>query len=152
MQKITILEAIIQCHPHWLEIAMHFFPLVLVSITRRLAWTSWQCEPQMCLLTNVCWKSMFISILYVPIWWDACNQDMQIYVFIYLYILNIRSVQSVNCVRLCDPMDCSMPGLHVHHQLLEFTQTHVHWVEEQYSEWQWTLLIFVTTILNCSIM
>ena len=27
---------------------------------------------------------------------------------------------------LCDPMDCSMPGLPVHHQLLEFTQTHVH--------------------------
>ena len=26
------------------------------------------------------------------------------------------------------PMDCSMPGLPVHHQLLEFTQTHVHWV------------------------
>ena len=29
---------------------------------------------------------------------------------------------------LCDPMDCSMPGLPVHHQLLELTQTHVHWV------------------------
>ena len=29
---------------------------------------------------------------------------------------------------LCDPMDCSMPGFPVHHQLLEFTQTHVHWV------------------------
>ena len=29
---------------------------------------------------------------------------------------------------LCDPMDCSTPGLPVHHQLLEFTQTRVHWV------------------------
>jgi len=29
---------------------------------------------------------------------------------------------------LCDPMDCSTPGLPVHHQLLELTQTHVHWV------------------------
>ena len=29
---------------------------------------------------------------------------------------------------LCDPMDCSTPGLPVHHQLLEFTQTHVHGV------------------------
>ena len=27
-----------------------------------------------------------------------------------------------------DPIDCSMPGLPVHHQLLEFTQTHFHWV------------------------
>ena len=32
------------------------------------------------------------------------------------------------CPILCDPMDCSMPRLPVHHQLLEFTQTHVHWV------------------------
>ena len=29
---------------------------------------------------------------------------------------------------LSDPMDCSTPGLHVHHQLPKFTQTHVHWV------------------------
>ena len=29
---------------------------------------------------------------------------------------------------LCDPMDCSMLGLPVHHQLPEFTQIHVHWV------------------------
>ena len=28
--------------------------------------------------------------------------------------------------QLCDPMDCSMPGLPVHHQLLEHTQTHVY--------------------------
>ena len=27
---------------------------------------------------------------------------------------------------LCDPMDCSTPGFLVHHQLSEFTQTHVH--------------------------
>ena len=33
-----------------------------------------------------------------------------------------------SCLTLCDPMNCSTPGLPVHHQLLEFTQTHVHWV------------------------
>ena len=32
------------------------------------------------------------------------------------------------CLTLCDPMNCSTPVLPVHHQLLEFTQTHVHWV------------------------
>ena len=31
---------------------------------------------------------------------------------------------------LCDPMNHSMPGLSVHHQLLGSTQTHVHWVNE----------------------
>ena len=35
-----------------------------------------------------------------------------------------------SCLTLCDPMNCSIPGLPVHHQLLEFTQTHVHWVNE----------------------
>ena len=34
------------------------------------------------------------------------------------------------CLTLHDPLDCSMPGLLVHHQLPEFTQTHVHWVGE----------------------
>ena len=33
-----------------------------------------------------------------------------------------------SCPPLCDPMDCSTPGLPVYHQLLDFTQTHVHWV------------------------
>ena len=30
------------------------------------------------------------------------------------------------CLTLCDPMNCGKPGLPVHHQLLESTQTHVH--------------------------
>ena len=33
-----------------------------------------------------------------------------------------------SCLTLCNPMNHSMLGLPVHHQLLEFTQTHVHWV------------------------
>ena len=33
-----------------------------------------------------------------------------------------------SCLTLCNPMDCSTPGLPVHHQLPEFTQIHVHWV------------------------
>ena len=33
-----------------------------------------------------------------------------------------------SCPTLCNPMNCSTPGLPVHHQLPEFTQTHVHWV------------------------
>ena len=38
------------------------------------------------------------------------------------------SVQSLSCVQLCDPMNRSTPGLPVHHQLPEFTQTLVHQV------------------------
>ena len=36
------------------------------------------------------------------------------------------SIQSLSHVRLCDPMNRSTPGLPVHHQLPESTQTHVH--------------------------
>ena len=35
-----------------------------------------------------------------------------------------------SCPTRCDPMDCSTPDLPVHHQLPEFTQTHVHCVGE----------------------
>ena len=33
-----------------------------------------------------------------------------------------------SCLTLCNPLNHSMPGLPIHHQLPEFTQTHVHWV------------------------
>ena len=46
----------------------------------------------------------------------------------------IQSVQfssvTQSCPTLCDPMNGSMPGLPVHHQLPEFTQTHVHRVSD----------------------
>ena len=35
-----------------------------------------------------------------------------------------------SCLTLFDPMNCSTPGLPVHHKLPEFTQTHVHWVSD----------------------
>ena len=37
---------------------------------------------------------------------------------------------SQSCLILCNRMDGSTPGLPVHHQLPEFTQTHVHWVDD----------------------
>ena len=37
------------------------------------------------------------------------------------------------CSALCEPKDCSMPGLPVHHQFLEFIQTYVHWVSDAIS-------------------
>ena len=41
----------------------------------------------------------------------------------------IRSVTQ-SCLTLCDPMNCSTPGLPVHHQLPEFTESHVHQVSD----------------------
>ena len=43
---------------------------------------------------------------------------------------NQFSSAAQSCPTLCDPMDCSRPGLPVHHQLPEFAQTHVHRVSD----------------------
>ena len=48
-------------------------------------------------------------------------------VYILYFIFSSSSVAQ-SCLTLCDPMDYSMPGLPVHHQLLELAQTHVHHV------------------------
>ena len=52
----------------------------------------------------------------------------------HLFLIYFASVQfgsvAQSCPTLCDPMNCGTPGLPVHHQLLEFTQTHVHRVDD----------------------
>ena len=45
------------------------------------------------------------------------------------YYIQFSSVTQ-SCLTFCDPMDCSMPGFPVHHQLPQFAQTHVHQVSD----------------------
>ena len=50
-------------------------------------------------------------------------------------ILKIRSNRcccsvAQSCPTLCNPMDCSAPGLHVPHHLLDFSQVHVHYITD----------------------
>ena len=49
--------------------------------------------------------------------------------FTFLSSVQFSSVAQ-SCLTLCNPMNCSTPGLPVYHQLPEFTQTHVHWVSD----------------------
>ena len=46
----------------------------------------------------------------------------------YIYVRRVVQFSRSLYPTLCSPLDCSTPGFPVHHQLLEFTQTHVHWV------------------------
>ena len=48
---------------------------------------------------------------------------------IYIILVHFSSVAE-SCLTLCDPMNRSTPGLPVHHQLPEFPQTHIHWVND----------------------
>ena len=49
---------------------------------------------------------------------------------IFLDSIPVASSVTQLCLTLCDPMDCSMPGFPVHHQLLDPPQTHVHQVSD----------------------
>ena len=53
-----------------------------------------------------------------------------LFVFTHYYYIVFSQFSSVTqlCPTLCNSMNRSTSGLPVHHQLLEFTQTHVHWV------------------------
>ena len=46
---------------------------------------------------------------------------------IYRFNINTVSLVTQSCLTLCNPMDCSMPGFPLHHQLPELTKTHIHY-------------------------
>ena len=62
-------------------------------------------------------------------WWATVHGTAELDVIEHasMHITWFSSVTQ-SCPTLCDPMNCSTPGLPVHHQLPEFTQTHVHQV------------------------
>ena len=83
---------------------------------------------------TICNNVMFPHPSHVTSFWDPVKGMKHYLITVTLFYLE-QSVQSVSlvaqsCPTLCKPMDCSMPVLSVHHQLLEFTQTHVHWVSD----------------------
>ena len=53
---------------------------------------------------------------------DHCTSDSTVHMNPWF------SLVTQSCLTLFNPMDCSMPGFPVHHQLPELNQTHVHWV------------------------
>ena len=70
-------------------------------------------------LSNTCHMTTFVLVDFMEkLHMDKAGRNFQF----------SSVVQS--CLTLCDPVDCSMPGFPVHHQLSELTQTHVHWVGE----------------------
>ena len=53
------------------------------------------------------------------------------FLYVILFFISVQfSSAAQSCPTHCDPMNCRTPGLPVHHQLPEFTQTHVHWVSD----------------------
>ena len=87
-----------------------------------------------------CANTMLFWLLWLcNIIWSQGNWFLQLYFSFsrMLWLFRVFSVSishfssvAQSCPTLCDPMNCSTPGLPVHHQLLESTRTHVHWVDD----------------------
>ena len=77
-------------------------------------------------ITNLFWLANVPILLDQDPW----NTNHEIFLVSPLEIVVQFSSVAQSCPTLCDPMNRSTPGLPVHHQLLEFTQTHVHRVSD----------------------
>ena len=80
--------------------------------------------------------SLWVPVVLIVQVWLCLSRFVHTFVPIRLSFTNVTlssvlfSSVAQLCATLCDPMDHSTPGLHVHHQLPEFTQTHIHWVSD----------------------
>ena len=75
------------------------------------------------------WSGLLMVVLYSAFFFQVLHQALWFPCTCTLESVQFSSVAQ-SCLTLCDPMNRSMPGLPVHHHLLEFTQTHIHWVRD----------------------
>ena len=100
-----------------------------------LFWTSPHVEPNKLNKAEYCFR-IFCKLFFIHLYLMKCKMlqhkpfclRKRISGIMWIsenFSLQFSSVTQ-SCPTLCDPMNCSMPGFPVHHQLPEFTQTHVH--------------------------
>ena len=91
------------------------------------------CSYSLFLRVRLLWDSELSSLLLTAIFKPFFHLSWKKKKHLHFWGLGSVSVQSLSCIwpqRHRDPMDWITPGLPVHHQLLEFTQTHLHWVSD----------------------
>ena len=119
-KAMTNLDSILKSRDITLPINVHLVKAMVFPVVRYgcESWTIKKAEHRRIDAFELwCWR----RLLRVP--WTARRFNQSI-------LKEISSVQlsRSSCPTPCDPMNHRTPGLPVHHQLPEFTQTHVHWV------------------------
>ena len=78
----------------------------------------------MLVVFKILFGSVFLSFL-ISLSGSEYSSSVNYSSLLWIYVIQFSLVAQL-CLTPCDPMNRSMPGLPVHHQLPEFTQTHVH--------------------------
>ena len=134
-------------HPHWSELCSHTSWGDLFFHSAPCVPSGLECVSQIILAPILFYLFIFIEVKSIYDLWAInylYHKVIQPYIHIYIlfslysvwslwFIQDIEYYHSVqfssvaqSCPTLCDPLNRSTPGLPVHHQLLEFTQTRVH--------------------------
>ena len=119
----TLLSTIIVRKPARNILPKRVIPVPLTEVT------SSNYSSSLILIFFLCWMNLLDSAAILHGVIMRTNEVHEVFIQ-FLGSLSVSQFSSVpqSCLTLCDPMNHSTPGLHVHHQLPEFTQTHVHWV------------------------
>ena len=108
--------------PFW----VNFYVWYLIEVQMNSFTCGHSFAPALFVENTICWKEYSF-----PIVLTFCQKSVvSLYRLLILFHWLICCCCSVthSCLILCNPTDCSMPGNHVLHHLLELDQTHVHWV------------------------
>ena len=93
----------------------------------------WHNEPAIHIYVCVCVCVCIYIYIFPPLWASSHSGQhkalSRVPCALQYILIQFSSVAQL-CPTLCNPMNCSTPGLPVHHQLPESTQTHVHRVDD----------------------